>query len=395
MNKKEVRTVCFVALFVLGVTMTATGPALKDLADQTGSTLAALGAFISATFAGSLITQIVIGPSIDRMGPRPILIAGSVLSAVGLLGVLLSPVLWLTLALGVLLGVGYGAIEISTNVWIAEVFADHSVSVLNLLHVFFGMGAVTGPALAGVSLRLFDTALPVLWLGIGAVLAPAVLGLRMKGDQAAPRKSDQPSVVSNGFNYFAPLLWVLGLMLLMYVGVETGIGAWTTTYVDKSTALSKADGAWAASGFWLALTAGRVMGSLWGGRFSPYTVLRWALTGALVGGVLYILGVGHAPLTIGATMLIGFCFGPVYPTSMAVTTATFRNGPGKATSVVSALGSIGGSALPWIEGQLLNRVSMSANALFVAIGIAGILLLYGATRLYNASQTAASTVQAL
>lgn len=386
MNKQDVRPVCFMALFSFGLSVTALGPALNDLAAQNGSSLAALGAIFSAMFVGSLATQIVVGPFIDRLGPRPILIAGAILSALGMVGILLSPALWLTLASGALLGVGFGALEISTNVWVVEVFADRSIPVMNLLHVFFGIGAVTGPALAGLSIRLFDTALPVLWGGILVILVPMVLALRMRQEPTPAPKYETSQETVRGFNYLAPLLWILGLLMLAYVGVETGVSAWTTTYIDQSTSLSKATGALVTSGFWLALTAGRVTAALWGGRFSPYTVLKIALVGALISGLVYAVAVGSAPLTILATLMVGFCFGPMYPVTVAITASSFRSGPGRATSVVAALGSIGGAALPWVEGQLLNKVSMTANAVFVAVGIAVMLALYAGVRAYNASR---------
>jgi len=381
MNKQEVRSVCFVALFALGLSMMALGPALNDLADQTGSSLAAVGAIFSTMFVGSLLSQIVVGPRIDRLGPRPIMMGGLVLLVLGVAGILLSPTLPLTLALGGLMGIGFGAVEISANIWVVEVFADRAIPVMNLLHVCFGVGAVTGPALAGLSIRLFDTALPVLWGGLFVFLAPMVLALRMQAGGASALKHTPEA--AQGFNYFVPLLWMLGLLLLVYVGVETGIGAWTTTYIDKSTSLSKATGAGVTSGFWLALTAGRMAAALWGGRFAPYTVLRAALIGAFISGLVYAVAVGNGPLTILATLMVGFCFGPMYPVSITITAAAFRNGPGRATSAVAALGSVGGSALPWLEGQLLNKVSLSANALFVAVGIALMLALYGIVRLYG------------
>ncbi len=387
MNKQEVRTVCFVTLFALGLSMMALGPALNDLADQTGSSLAAVGAIFSMMFVGSLLTQVVVGPSIDRLGPRPILIAGIILAALGLVGILLSPVLWLTLTLGVLMGIGFGALEISTNVWVVEVFADRAIPVMNLLHVCFGVGAVTGPALAGLSIQVLDTALPVLWGGIVVLAAPLVLALRMQTDSPSAHKHD-PAEAAVSFNYFVPLLWVLGLLMLVYVGVESGIGAWTTTYIDQSTSLSKATGALVTSGFWLALTAGRVTAALWGGRFSPYTVLRTALIGGVISGVVYGLAVGSAPLTILATLMVGFCFGPMYPVAVAITAGAFRNGPGRATSVVAALGSIGGSALPWFEGQLLNKVSMTSNALYVTVGTVLMLALYGVVLMYRTAHAA-------
>src|SRR5262245_9768551 len=159
--------------FALGLLTAAIGPALPDLAARSGSGLAAVGAVITALFLGALVSLLVAGPLNDRLGQRPVLLAGVVLLALGTLGLAASHELSLMLACAVVAGLGHGAIDVSTNVLIAEVFATRSAAALNLLNVFFGLGAVAGPAVAGLTLRLWGTALPALWLGAGLALLEA------------------------------------------------------------------------------------------------------------------------------------------------------------------------------------------------------------------------------
>ncbi|HEX9440770.1 MAG TPA: MFS transporter [Roseiflexaceae bacterium] len=362
------------SFFALGLMTAALGPALPDLAANSGSSLATIGGVITALFLGALISLSVAGPLNDRLGQRPVLIVGVVLLALGTLGIAASHWLPLTLLCAVVAGLGHGAIDISTNVLIAEVFVGRSAAALNLLNVFFGLGAVAGPAIAGLTLRLWNTALPALWIGAALTLLQAPL-IPLLAD--APRAPHAVAGKSRAAALFrTPLLWALGVLVLLYVGVENGIGSWTTAYLASTTRLDHATAALAASGFWLALTGGRVIAALIGTRLTPNRLLLIALIGAFAGGVLLVASVGNAPLTIAAVLFMGLCFGPVFPTTLAITTATFRQAPGTAASAVVAMGSFGGMLLPWLQGVLLERVSPAASVLLVAAGALGMLALH-------------------
>jgi fucose permease len=362
------------SFFALGLMTAALGPALPELAANSGSSLATIGGVITALFLGALISLSVAGPLNDRLGQRPVLIVGVVLLALGTLGIAASHSLPLTFLCAVVAGLGHGAIDISTNVLIAEVFVGRSAAALNLLNVFFGLGAVAGPAIAGLTLRLWNTALPALWIGAALTLLQAPLIPLLADAPRAPHAEAGKSRAAALFRM--PLLWALGVLVLIYVGVENGIASWTTTYLASTTRLDHATAALATSGFWLALTGGRVIAALIGIRLTPNRLLLIALSGAFAGGVLLVASVGNAPLTIAAVLCMGLCFGPVFPTTLAITTATFRQAPGTAASAVVAMGSVGGMLLPWLQGVLLERVSPAASVLLVAAGALGMLALH-------------------
>ncbi|MEO7912961.1 MAG: hypothetical protein ABIV47_25210 [Roseiflexaceae bacterium] len=65
---------------------------------------------------------------------------------------------------------------------------------------------------------------------------------------------------------------------------------------------------------------------------------------------------GNAALTVIALILIGFCFGPIFPTVLSIVTVTFRRAPGTAAGVVVAMGSLGSMLLPWLQGALLVAI---------------------------------------
>jgi fucose permease len=367
--------------FVIGVLAAAIGPVLPDLAANTGSTLVEVGSVFSAIFLGGFVAQLLAGPASDRWGQRPILLIGLVLCAIGILGVSMSKSLPLAVASMLLAGFGDGAIIMVLNIMAALVFASRSVVVTNLLNVFFGVGAIAGPAFAGYALATWGTGLPILWV-TGVLLfavVPYVARLRIPAYTApAPKEGTEARGTSV---YGSPLLWAIGVLLMLYVGSEIGTGGWTATYIARTTTLGVEAGALITSGFWLSLTGGRILAALLGRWARADTVLLGSLGGVFVGALLLTLSAGNVAVTIAALVILGLSFGPVYPTVITLVTATFRQGPGKAAGVVVAMGSIGGMVLPWLQGVLLEGIGPRASATLVAGSALTMLALYVAARL--------------
>lgn len=354
------------SFLVLGVFNATLGPALPELAAQTGTDLTAVGGVFTALFFGGLLSQGVAGPLSDRFGQRPVLAVGFVLLILGLGGLLASHNLVLILACIVVAGLGYGTVCICITVLVAELFSGRGAAALNLINMFFGVGAVAGPALASLTLARWGSALVPFGLAIGlfALLLPLGWRLAARPPTRAPAAATPAPAATSLLA--TPLLWVLGALLLLYVGTETGLSGWTSVYLQHSTALDAAHAAQAASGFWLAITLGRLGGSLLGTRMAPSLLLQGCLVGALGGVALLMIGVGNLALSLAAVLLLGLCFGPVYPTALAITNATFRRAPSTATSVVSCMGSLGGMLLPWLQGLLLTRTGPAASVVLVA-----------------------------
>ncbi len=249
----------------LGMITGGIGPALPNLAANTSSSLATIGALFSAIFLGGLMTQLLGGPLNDRYGQRPIMSAGLLMMALGSGGMAASRSLPLTLVCALITGMGRGAVSISAHILIARVFTARSAAALNMLNVFFGVGAVAGPIVASVALRAWDSAVVVLWLGASLVLAQLPLMRQLGGKLPGILRRGEPGAqAANPLRQ--PVLWVCGVLLFFYVGGETGVGGWITTYLEQTFVLDTATSALMAGSFWLAITSGRLIGALVGTR---------------------------------------------------------------------------------------------------------------------------------
>lgn len=382
------------AIFLgLGVLTAGVGPLVGELAQRNSCSLATIGSIYTAIFLGALCSQVIAGPLSDRVGQKPVLIGSSLLLGAGMLGVGISKSLTLTLCIALIAGLGHGAVDLATNVLIARVYSQRNVSALNLLNLFFGIGAFVGPILVSVALGLWQSGIPALWFGVALLWSATIWLLRTKISLEPVKNVEKGTAVSI---YGSPLLWILGLLALIYVGTENGMGAWTTTFMEQTTAMSTAQASLVTSGFWLALTGGRLFSAAIATRLQATKVLMLSLLQAMVGAILFTASQGQSVMSTVGVILIGFGFGSVYPTMVAIITTTFTSGPGKAVSVVASMGSIGGMLLPWFQGVLLERSGTSAAAIFVAITTLLMLLLFiFTTRFINRSghQTAEASVR--
>lgn len=376
--------------FLLGLVTAALGPSLGDLAARNGTSIASMGAVYTALFIGALLAQLVAGPLGDRRGRRVVLLGSLVLLAAGVAALCLSNSLPLALAAVVLAGLGHGAADLCILVLAAKAYPEKSVSALNILGLLFGAGAFAGPALVGLSQRLSGSAYPALWAAVAAVALaiPATL-YALESDAPAknpgPAKTAEAALAATGSirrgAIASPYIWILGLILLVYVGAENGMGGWTAEYFKRTTGAAAPTAALVASGFWLALSAGRLVAAAAGTRLGPRSVLGLGIAVSGGGALLLALTAGNGPATVAAVALTGFGYGSIYPTAFAMAAAAFPDSPGAATSMVTVLGSAGGMLLPWVEGLVIQGFGApAAGAFILALGAAMLVLFILARR---------------
>ena len=177
----------------------------------------------------------------------------------------------------------------------------------------------------------------------------------------------------------------MGDLMLIYVGVEIGLGSWISTYMGFSTGMLAQYGAWVTSAYWAALAVGRLAGAA-ASRTTRAYPLCLALRSAAACWVAWACSSVTSLCCPQSVCLvwIAFFYGTVYPTTVALATAAFPRDTGKAVGILVALGSVGAAVLPLLAGQLLENDTRS-YLWFVVVGLALLpLLLVGISRLWSA-----------
>lgn len=372
-------TVICVIFFTIGMSQGAMGPAIPDLARQTGASLVATGGLVTAIYLAALVGQTAAGLLIGRLGARRIMISGMAGFVLGIIGIVTSTSLVMLLTAASCLGTGIGAILLTGNVTAAE--ASTGAGPLNLVNAIFGLGAIISPALVGVSIFAFDSGIHALWvIPVGMVLAAGLLFAWVPKSLAKPVGMPDDTSARPGLWIMlrAPLILCIGLFIMGYLAQEVAIITWLPVVLERSVGMSLALGAMVISWYWLLVTLARFVAA-WASRFAgPLLILRIGIALCCAGGGTLWLAVimANASLGIVAVTMLGLALGPLLPTMLAVTRAAFPRNAGLATGLVVGLGNIGGASAPLIFGMMIEiQGVVAATSLLFGLPLAMALIL--------------------
>ena len=333
-----------------------------DLAEQ--------GTVFLLLFLGILLATAIAGPLIDAIGNKWILVASSVLVAAAMAGFAFAHSFAGAALSAVLLGMGGGGLNTATNVLVSDLYAEERGPMLNVLGIFYGIGALCIPLLAAVIAGHFSIAQLLLFCAVLAA-ACAVLLLVM----TFPKVSGQQGFLWPEALKVAgyPGVLVLGALLFCQSGNEASIAGWTSTYVGDA-GLRARTATLILAGYWTALMVGRlIVARLLKFRGKAELVLASGV-GALLGAVI-LLATRTEWMLVAGVVVIGLSYAGVFPTALAIAGDRYRKMAGTVFGLLFVIALIGGMSFPWAVGQISQAVGVRFGMIVPLAGAAWICLL--------------------
>jgi len=325
-----------VAVFIYGMIAAMLGTILPDLSDRFHLSPSQNGAIAFAQALGLIIASLSVGPLLDNEGKKVGLILGLAFISVALLALPRSPGFRSILLLLFLLGLGGGIVVTAANSLVSDVSETHRAAALNLINLFFGLGALTTPF---ISANLFGRNWVRLCYTIASLTVVTLLiqaFTKMPGPTGAGRfvLADAAPVLGR------PLLFVIGFFLFLYITCEVGVWNWLPRHliaqgIPESRALNIL-----SLGFALGLLIGRA-GVL------PILIRVPAITVTLVGSVamavttFLMLRTSRPGVAFALVFLAGLSMAPVFPTTLALVGDAFPRMTGTAIGFVITCGWTG------------------------------------------------------
>ncbi|WP_447035977.1 MFS transporter [Streptomyces sp. DSM 118878] len=240
-------------------------PAIKE---QTGASTGTLGLALLGVSAGAVITMMLTGRLCRRFGSHRVTVVCGVLLS---LSVALPPLTHSAAALAAVLlvfGAAYGGINVAFNSAAVDLVAALRRPIMPSFHAAFSLGGMVGAGIGGLIAGSLSPTRHLLGLTVTGLLVTAVAGralLRMEppappsdvrskdSKDSAPRRLDART---------RGLVIVFGLIALCTAYGEGALADWGALHLEEDLAAHPGVAAAGYSCFALAMTVGRLSGTV-------------------------------------------------------------------------------------------------------------------------------------
>lgn len=326
MNYFLLLTVIFGGFFIFGFSENVRGPAIPKLQNEfvldeskLGILLAlnSLGYLLACTFTSSLSRRIGVKwtgtLAFFFMGVGGILI--SVSTGYGVLS-----------ASFFLLYVANGMLEIGLAIMAARIFVNHTGTMMNLAHFFYGLSSTVAPIVAARMMGWELGGDELGWRGMYAIMLslsllpilPTLLA-RFPG----PMEEHEEDRISYRMLLKDKTAWLIALILSFGVISELSIGSWLVYFLQKAYGWSNDAASGMLSLFFLFFMLARLMLGPVTDRIG-YTLS--VLIFALLSGVCSLAGIWSGEQGAFLLALAGIGIAPIYPTVMAILAKRYARG---------------------------------------------------------------------
>ena len=348
-----------------GVMVVLLGAILPRLTAQLSINDAQAGLLMMTQFVASAAGALLV-----RRHLWQVLRRGYWLQAMAALGVVLAPPRLLPLFFG-LLGLSLGLLMTTTTLLIGRISAVRRGSALAILNVYWSLGAVLGPAVIS---RLPST------VNSRYTYIPAVILCLFAALTLYRNMQDLPPTASPASPAARPLLRLIAYssaVAFLYVGVESALGNWITTYLHRDMASSFERSNLSLGCFWAALLIGRLFTPLILRAIREATLCA-AASAVSAAAVVSLLFAHSALLFLLEVCVAGLALAPLYPLILSAFLA--RAGDTPHAGWVFTMAGCGGGILSWLTGEVSTRIGSLRWGLLVPAIAAVLLLLFTALR---------------
>lgn len=370
----------YIAFIALGMPDGLLGVAWPSIRTTFSVPLDAIGMLIPASVAGYLISSFFSGFLISRWGVGKILSMSCALTGLALFGYTIVPQWWMMVLLGILAGLGAGAIDAGLNGYVAANFGE---GLMQWLHASYGIGITLGPIIMTTALSTWDSWRVGYRIVSGFQFVLAICFAFTVSIWSQKRKSEQTDE-PNFTEYKTPLketlrqpqVWLSMLLFFTYVGAETSIGTWSYSLLTESRGVDTTIAGFFVSSYWATFTIGRIIAGLYTKKIGVHSLIQGSVAAALLGSLLLIWNPSKV-MNVVAVALIGFAIAPIFPALMSGTSQRVKARFASNTiGMQIASGGVGTALVPSLLGVLARRFSLEIIPVCILILFFALFTLY-------------------
>jgi FHS family glucose/mannose:H+ symporter-like MFS transporter len=339
------------AFFSFGLVAAMLGPALPFLAEHAGATISeasvlfiagALGFFLGANIAGILY---------DKVKGNPVVAIALAITGTAFFFIPLSKSILHIFLLLVFNGIGAGMVVVGSNTLLVWVRSNNLGPWMNGMHLLNGIGAFISPLIITFSItQTNDVILAYRINGIIFFLAALFVlftpSPKIRKKLSTDLKFTKQVIIS---------IVLTAVSALLYVGTEVSFSGWIFSFTREVLDSTNKTAGIMTSFFWGSITLGRGISIPLSKKHTPEKILIIDILGSMAGISFILLFTGSAVTIAAGTIIFGTSMGSFFPNLLAFTEKHIGI-TGRVNGIIFTSTALGGMSLPFLSGQLFQRV---------------------------------------
>lgn len=246
-----------------------------------------------------------------------------------------------------LIGIGVGLVVSSSNAMLVGMYHERKGMILNVHHVFFGIGSLVGPLIIG-SLLVHQYR----WQNAYSGLSLMMFGLFLFFSLTKVPMHDQPCPKIFGDQVAALLtdkFYVLiSIISALAIGTQFSLMLLSVSFLSGAKSISIANASIVLSLFFVCLVVGRLICS----RLSLYLCNAKIILFLLLfqSGIMLSIWLGDSQLSMFSVVMSGLACSGLYPCFLALTGTLYSSVSGSALGILTTTGGLGGIFICWLTG---------------------------------------------
>ena len=315
---------------------------------------------VTFNFGVQLLTDLLAGKYVDKVGYRASIVLAHVLSALGLILLTILPQ-FLNPFAGILIAVmvyavGGGLLEVLVSPIMESCPTDNKESAMSLLHSFYCWGHV-GVVL--LSTLFFHFAGIENWriLACAWSIIPIINGIFFLKTPIASLLSENEQEMSTNELFLNKTFWLLILMMLCAGASEQSVSQWSSTFAEQGLGISKTAGDLAGP-----MTFAILMGlarALYGKFAEKIDLKKFMLASSILCVISYLLTslTSNPLISLLGCAFTGLSVGIMWPGTFSTAAASLRTGGTTMFALLALAGDLGCSAGPTLVGFVTNATT--------------------------------------
>jgi FHS family glucose/mannose:H+ symporter-like MFS transporter len=342
----------FISMSLLGMSRTFLGTALPAIRSSLDLSILQAGTLPVLLQLGFSIAVFFGGPLSDIFKKRSILVIGCLLMGVSFIFFAHLNSFWISLLWIILIGIGGGLIESSSNPLLIQLYPGRELRMMNFHHFFFAAGSLIGPLVMGL---LLSNSIPWQWGYTGFGFFVLIIFLFLLSQKVDSVKSGGSFDLNVMRKFIGERVFIFLFFTTFFaIGVQNGVSYWMVTFLKEFRNLSIALASTSLFLFFACIAIGRLSSGYLIPKFKEpaYLISLFLLLSIMLPIAVLVPGRWAIPFFA----ICGLAHSGIFPCLLGMTGKLYSVKTGTALGIIATGAGLGSAAVPWLM-SLVSQIT--------------------------------------